>query len=68
MADLETGYAAQTGRFEMTLYMVQFAHESWAAQTKKPENRVENVGRASCEAVGGKFIGGCLCFVNTTES
>jgi len=32
------------------------------SHTKKPENRVENVGRASCEAVGGKFIGGWLCF------
>jgi hypothetical protein len=43
----------------MSLYMYQFAYtpESWAAQLKKPENRVENVGRALCEAAGGKLIG-----------
>ncbi len=29
---------------------------------KQPENRVETVGRASCEAAGGKFIGGWLSF------
>jgi uncharacterized protein with GYD domain len=48
----------------MPLYMYQFAYtsESWAAQVKKPENRVENVGRAVCEAAGGKFVGGWLCF------
>ena len=48
----------------MPLYMWQFAYtsESWAAQLKKPENRVENVGRAACEAAGGKLIGGWLCF------
>jgi uncharacterized protein with GYD domain len=48
----------------MALYMYQLAYtpESWAAQMKKPENRVENVGRASAEAAGGKFIGGWLCF------
>ena len=48
----------------MPLYMHQFAYtpESWAAQLKKPENRVENVARAACEAAGGKFVGGWLCF------
>jgi uncharacterized protein with GYD domain len=48
----------------MALYMYQFAYtpESWAVQLKKPENRVENVGRATCEAAGGKFIGGWYCF------
>jgi uncharacterized protein with GYD domain len=48
----------------MALYMYQFTYapESWAAQLKKPENRIENVGRAACEAAGGKFIGGWLCF------
>jgi uncharacterized protein with GYD domain len=48
----------------MALYMYQFAYtpESWAAQVKNPQNRVETVGRASCEAAGGKFVGGWLCF------
>src|SRR5260370_24170712 len=48
----------------MPLYMYQAAYtaESLAAQLKKPENRVEAVGRAACEAVGGKLIGGWYCF------
>ena len=48
----------------MAIYMYQFAYtpESWAAQIKNPENRVETVGRAGCEAAGGKFIGGWLSF------
>jgi uncharacterized protein with GYD domain len=48
----------------MPLYMCQFAYtpESWAAQIKKPENRVENVARPACEAAGGKLVGGWLCF------
>jgi len=48
----------------MALYMYQFSYtpESWAAQLKKPENRVENVGRALCEAAGGKLVGAWLCF------
>jgi uncharacterized protein with GYD domain len=48
----------------MPLYMYQFAYtpESWAAQVKKPQNRVETVGRAACEAAGGMLIGGWLCF------
>ena len=49
----------------MALYMYQAAYtpESWAAQLKNPQNRVEAVGRAVCEAVGGKLVGGWLCFV-----
>jgi uncharacterized protein with GYD domain len=48
----------------MPLYMYQAAYtpESWAAQAKNPQNRVESVGRQVCEAVGGKFVGGWLCF------
>lgn len=48
----------------MALYMYQAAYtaESIAAQLKNPQNRVEAVGRAVCEAVGGKFIGGWYCF------
>jgi uncharacterized protein with GYD domain len=48
----------------MPLYMYQAAYtsESWSAQLKNPQNRVETVGRQVCEAVGGKLIGGWLCF------
>lgn len=48
----------------MAIYMIQMAYtaESWAAQVKHPANRVEGVGRPCCEAAGGKFIGGWLCF------
>src|ERR1700756_4311691 len=48
----------------MPLYMYQFAYTagSWAAQVKKPQNRIENVGRAVCKAAGGKFLGGWLGF------
>ncbi|HVH77525.1 MAG TPA: GYD domain-containing protein [Stellaceae bacterium] len=48
----------------MPLYMYQaaYAAESWAAQIKNPQNRVETVGKAACEAVGGKLVGGWLCF------
>jgi hypothetical protein len=44
----------------MPLYMYQAAYtaESWAAQMKNPQNRVESVGRQVTEAVGGKMIGG----------
>jgi hypothetical protein len=54
----------------MPLYMYQFAYtpESWAAQVKKPANRIETVGRAVCEAAGGKFVGGWLCLGNTMPS
>jgi uncharacterized protein with GYD domain len=52
------------GRSNMPLYMYQAAYtpESWAAQLKNPQNRVEAVGRAACEAVGGKLVGGWYCF------
>jgi len=48
----------------MPLFMYQAAYtpESWAAQVKNPQNRVEAVGRQACEAVGGKLVGGWLCF------
>jgi len=48
----------------MALYMYQAAYtpESWAAQIKNPQNRVETVGRQVCEAAGGKLIGGWLCY------
>ena len=48
----------------MPLYMYQAAYtpESWAAQMKNPQNRVEAVGRQVCESVGGKLVGGWLCF------
>jgi len=48
----------------MPIYMYQAAYtgESWATQAKNPQNRVETVGRQVCEAVGGKLIGGWLCF------
>jgi hypothetical protein len=48
----------------MALYMYQAAYtpESWAAQLKNPQNRVEAVGRQVSEAVGGKLVGGWLCF------
>jgi hypothetical protein len=42
----------------MALYMYQatYTSESWAAQIKHPQNRVESVGRQVCEAVGGKWL------------
>jgi uncharacterized protein with GYD domain len=48
----------------MSFYMLQLAYtpESWAAQLKNPQNRVEAVARPACEAVGGKLVGGWLCF------
>ena len=48
----------------MPLFMYQAAYtaESWAAQLKNPQNRVETVGRQACEAVGGKLVGGWYCF------
>jgi len=48
----------------MPLFMYQAAYssDSWAAQLKNPQNRVETVGRQMCEAVGGKFVGAWLCF------
>jgi uncharacterized protein with GYD domain len=48
----------------MPLYMYQatYTAESLAAQLKNPQNRVDAVGRAACEAVGGNLIGGWYCF------
>jgi len=48
----------------MPLFMYQAAYssDSWAAQVKNPQNRVETVGRQLCEAGGGKFVGGWLSF------
>ena len=48
----------------MALYMWQgsYTAESWAAQMKNPQNRVDMVGKAACEAVGGKLVGGWYCF------
>jgi|SRR5271166_1193625 len=48
----------------MPVYMYQAAYtpESWAAQLKNPQNRVEAVGKAACEAVGGKLVGGWYSF------
>jgi uncharacterized protein with GYD domain len=47
----------------MPLFMYQAAYtpESWAAQIKNPQNRIESVARKACEAVGGKLVGGWLC-------
>ena len=48
----------------MALYLYQAAYtpESWAAQLKNPQNRVEMVGKAACEAVGGKLVGAWYSF------
>jgi uncharacterized protein with GYD domain len=48
----------------MPLYMYQaaYAPDSWAAQIKNPQNRAETVGKALCEAAGGKCIGAWYCF------
>lgn len=48
----------------MALYMYQAAYtgESWAAQLKNPQNRLDAVGRQACEAVGGKMVAGWYCF------
>jgi len=48
----------------MPLYMYQAAYtpESWAAQIKNPQNRMDTVGHQVCESEGGKLIGAWLCF------
>jgi uncharacterized protein with GYD domain len=58
------GHGQSEGGSNMAIYMYQAAYtaESWAAQVKKPQNRVEAVGRQACEAVGGKLLGGWYCF------
>jgi uncharacterized protein with GYD domain len=49
---------------DMPLYMYEAAYtaESLAAQLKNPQNRADAVGRAACEAVGGKLVGSWYCF------
>jgi hypothetical protein len=51
-------------RCNMPLYMFQgtYTPQSWAAQVKNPQNRIETVGREACEAVGGKLVGAWYCF------
>jgi len=44
------------------MYQAAYTPESWAAQIKDPQNRVETVARKVCEAAGGKLVGGWLCF------
>ena len=46
-------------RCNMPLHMFQgtYTPQSWAAQVKNPQNRIETVGREACEAVGGKLVG-----------
>jgi uncharacterized protein with GYD domain len=48
----------------MPIYMWQgsYTGDSWAAQMKNPQNRVDAVGKAACEAVGGRLIGGWYAF------
>ena len=48
----------------MPIYMYEVAYtaESLAAQLKNPQNRADAVGRAACEAVGGKLVGSWYCF------
>jgi uncharacterized protein with GYD domain len=52
------------GEATMPIYMYQAAYstQSWAAQLKDPQNRVETTGRKLCEAAGGKLLGGWYCF------
>jgi uncharacterized protein with GYD domain len=44
------------------MYQVAYTAESWAAQLKNPQNRIETVGRKACEAAGGKLVGAWYCF------
>jgi len=48
----------------MPLYMYQLAYtsQSWAAQLKNPQNRIETVARQASEAARGKFVSGWYCF------
>src|SRR5579862_43941 len=52
------------GDERMPIYMLEgsYTAESWAAQLKNPQNRVESVGKALCESAGGKLIGAWYCF------
>src|ERR1700739_4232828 len=53
----------------MPLYMYQAAYtaESWSAQMKNPQNRVESVGRQVTEAGGGEMIGGWYCLAHCDD-
>ena len=44
------------------LYQLLYTAESWAAQTKSPQNRMATVAPKICEAAGGKCIGAWYCF------
>ena len=44
------------------MYEAAYTAESLAAQLKNPQNRADAVGRAACEAVGGKLVGSWYCF------
>ena len=44
------------------MYQGSYTAESWAAQMKNPENRVQIVGQQACEAVGGRLVAGWYCF------
>jgi len=44
------------------MYEAAYTAESLAAQLKNPQNRADAVGRAACEAVGGRLVGGWYCF------
>jgi uncharacterized protein with GYD domain len=59
---LGTGSSNREPNMPLFMYQAAYSSDSWAAQVKNPQNRVETVGRQLCEAAGGKFIGGWLCF------
>ena len=44
------------------MYQAAYTPESWAAQLKNPQNRIDTVSRTVCEAAGGKQLGAWLCF------
>jgi hypothetical protein len=46
----------------LCMYQGAYTSQSWAAQVKNPQNRIEIVGRQVCEAVGGKLVGAWYCF------
>jgi len=46
----------------MFMYQFSYTPESWAAQMKSPQNRLEAIGGPICAAAGGKMVGGWYCF------
>jgi uncharacterized protein with GYD domain len=44
------------------MYQASYTADSWAAQMKNPENRLQIVGKQACEAVGGRLVAGWYCF------